>query len=56
MANSVDPDQMPHHVASDLDLHFFAQAICSNAKGTCLGGWMVSAPNFSSQGPEFESH
>ena len=26
MANSVDPDQMPHSVASDQGLHLFAQA------------------------------
>ena len=27
LANSVGPDQMPHHVASDLGLHCFSMAL-----------------------------
>ena len=30
MANSVDPDQMPHSVASDLGLHCLQRPICHN--------------------------
>ena len=30
MANSVDPDQMPHFVASDLGLYCLQRHICSN--------------------------
>ena len=30
MANSVDPDQMPHSVASDLGLHCLQRPICPN--------------------------
>ena len=33
MANSVDPDQMPHSVASDLGLHCLQKPICSNTYG-----------------------
>ena len=29
MANSVDPDQMPHSVASDLGLHCLQRPICT---------------------------
>ena len=56
MANSVNPDQMPHSVASDLGLHFLLRLSVQMQTEMCLGGWMVSAPNFRSQGPEFESH
>ena len=30
VANSVDPDQMLHSAASDLDLHYLLRAICPN--------------------------
>ena len=30
MANSVDPDQMPHSAASDLGLHCLQRPICPN--------------------------
>ena len=30
MANSVDPDQMPHSVASDLGLHCLQRTMCPN--------------------------
>ena len=30
MANSVDPDQMPHYAASDLGLHCLQRPICPN--------------------------
>ena len=30
MANSVDPDQMPHSVASDLGLHCLQRPFCPN--------------------------
>ena len=30
MANSVDPDQMPHSLASDLGLHCLQRPICPN--------------------------
>ena len=33
MANSVDPDQMPHSVASDLGLHSLLRPVCPNSKG-----------------------
>ena len=33
MANSVDPDQMPHSVASDLGLHCLQRPICPNTLG-----------------------
>ena len=33
MANSVDPDQMPHSVASDLGLHYLQSSICLNTSG-----------------------
>ena len=33
VANSVDPDQMPHTVASDLGLHCLLRPVCSNTKG-----------------------
>ena len=33
MANSVDPDQMPHSAASDLDLQCLLQPVCPNIKG-----------------------
>ena len=33
MANSVDPDQMPHSVAADLGLHCFQRSICPNTEG-----------------------
>ena len=32
MANSVDPDQMPHSVASDLGLHCLLRLACLNTK------------------------
>ena len=32
MANSVDPDQMPHNVASDLGLHCLLRPVCPNTK------------------------
>ena len=33
MANSVDPDQMPHSVASNLDLHCMQKPIYPNTSG-----------------------
>ena len=30
LANSVDPDQMPHSVASDLSLHCVLWPVCPN--------------------------
>ena len=33
MANSVDPDQMPHSVASDLGLHCLQRPIRPNTEG-----------------------
>ena len=30
MANSVDPDQMPHTLASDLGLHCLLKPVCPN--------------------------
>ena len=33
MTNSVDPDQMPHYAASDLDLHCFQSLICASTWG-----------------------
>ena len=33
MANSVDPDQMPHSVASDLGLHCLQTPICPSTYG-----------------------
>ena len=33
MANSIDPDQMPHSVASDLSLHYLLRPACLNAEG-----------------------
>ena len=33
MANSVDPDQMPHSVASDLGLHCLPRPICPDTWG-----------------------
>ena len=30
MATSVDPDQVPHSVASDLGLHYLLRSICPN--------------------------
>ena len=32
MANSVDPDQMPHSVASDLGLHCLLRPVCPITK------------------------
>ena len=32
MADSVDPDQMLHFAASDQDLHYLLQPVCSNTK------------------------
>ena len=37
MANSVDPDQMPHFVASDLDLYCLPKDICLNTKSKYIG-------------------
>ena len=34
MADSVDPDQMPHYVESDLELHCLLIPICPNTKDT----------------------
>ena len=34
MANSVDPDQMPHSAASDLGLHCLQRPVCPNILGT----------------------
>ena len=57
MANSVDPDQMPHSVASDLGLHCLLRPVCPNTKdkyNSFLGslkhmpGRVVSAPGFRS--------
>ena len=39
VANSVDPDQMPHSVASDQGLHCLLKPICPNIsgkQGTCI--------------------
>ena len=33
MANSVDPDQIPHSVASDLGLHCLLSPICPSIQG-----------------------
>ena len=33
MVNSVDPDQMPHSVASDLSLHCLLRPVCPTNKG-----------------------
>ena len=33
MANNVDPDQMPHSVASDLGLHCLLRLSCPNTLG-----------------------
>ena len=33
MANSVDPDMMPHSVASYLGLHCLQRPICPNTQG-----------------------
>ena len=33
MANSVDPDQMPHTVASDQGLHCLLRLVCPNSWG-----------------------
>ena len=33
MANSVDPDQMPHSVVSDLGLHYMQRPISPKSKG-----------------------
>ena len=33
MANNVDPDQMPHSVASDLGLHCLLRPVCPNIYG-----------------------
>ena len=33
MANSVDPDQMPHSAASDLGLHYLHRPISPNTSG-----------------------
>ena len=30
VANSVDPDQMPQYVASDLGLHYLPEPVCRN--------------------------
>ena len=36
MANSVDPDQMPHSAASDLGVHCLLRPVCSNTyEGKC---------------------
>ena len=32
LANNLDPTQMPHHVASDLDLHCLPMALLRLAK------------------------
>ena len=34
LANNVDPDQMPHSMASDLGLHCFPRPFCLNTQGT----------------------
>ena len=36
MANSVDPDQMPHFVASDKDLHCLLRHVCPKTVNTVL--------------------
>ena len=33
MANSIDPDQMPHSVASDLGLYSLQMPTCHNTSG-----------------------
>ena len=33
MADSVDPDQMPHSAASDLGLHCLQRTSCPNTEG-----------------------
>ena len=43
MANSVDPDQMPHFVASDLGLHCLPRPICPNTLSEC-GSLFVCLP------------
>ena len=36
MANSLDPDQMPHPVASDLGVHCLLRPICPNTYGVTV--------------------
>ena len=45
MANSVDPDQMPHYAASDLGLHCFQRPICPNTKGY-YGTYRTPSPHY----------
>ena len=35
MANSVDPDEMPHSAASDLGLLCLLRPVCPNTYGKC---------------------
>ena len=49
LANSVDPDQMPHSVASDLGLHCLPKPICPSIWGyigTINAKTMKSVSNF----------
>ena len=35
MANNVDPNQMPHSAASDLDIHCSLMPVCPSTEGKC---------------------
>ena len=42
LANSVDPDQMPHYVVSDLGLHYLPMTLL---QAPCKNGLILKAPN-----------
>ena len=42
MANSVDPDQMPHSVASDQGLHCLHSSVCPNIMVPIIFHFMLS--------------
>ena len=41
MANSVDPDQMPHSAASDLGQHCLQRPTCPNIQGYYSSFWLL---------------
>ena len=49
MADSVDPDQMPHSVASDLSPHCLQMPICPHTEG-CYGILKFAELHFTAYG------